>query len=98
MIIINNPVAQGIFLSNVAALDFGSIAAQSAAILTMTVMGAVDGNPVYIGIPAGSANTNCPFTAWVSAPNTVTIMCTNNNPVMSVNPVSGVFNATVYKL
>jgi len=57
-------------------LDFGSIAAQSKADLTITVTGAAVGDPVFFGVFA-IPPTGIVLQAFVSATDTVTIRATN---------------------
>lgn len=83
-------------LKGSATLDFGSTAAQSSADLTITVNGAADGDPVYLGAPNGSVNANTSFFAWVSNANTVSVRF-NNYSSGAVDPASGTFKVTVNK-
>lgn len=87
-------------VSSSATLNFGAILPNSSAGLTMTVVGAVDGSVVTIGVQDKviSTGVNCAdisFFAWVSAPDTVTIRCTNTSAVNTANPASGSFISTV---
>jgi hypothetical protein len=76
-----------------AVLDFPSTTAGGTQDLTITVTGAVDGDPVAIGVPNACATTGT-FFGWVSASNTVTIRFFNNSGG-SVNPTSGTFKVKV---
>ncbi|MGI9505796.1 MAG: hypothetical protein ACR2RE_22380, partial [Geminicoccaceae bacterium] len=58
-------------LSNTASLDFGSIAANLAADLTITVNGARANDIALVGPPA-APDSEITFTAFVSADDTVT--------------------------
>lgn len=80
-----------------ATLDFGSTAAGTATDLTVTVTGAVSGDPVYIGVPSGSVPDNGTFFAWVSAADTVTVRYANNDPLNAKDPASGTFKVSVQK-
>jgi hypothetical protein len=82
------------FLSGTATLDFTSTVAGAVTDLTITVTGASVGDPVVIGIPAGSITSTASFTGWVSAANTVTIRF---SPKATEDPASGAFKATVIK-
>jgi len=82
-------------LSATATLDFGSIAANSYADLTITITGAAVGDTVSVGFPNGSITDDLVFSAWVSATNTVTIRCANNSSTTARDPASGTFRATV---
>ena len=61
--------------SGSASLDFAQASANTCETLTLTVTGAVDGQPVSIGVPHALANhnTSATFTAWRSASNTVSV-------------------------
>lgn len=82
-------------LSATATLDFGSVAADSYADLTITVTGAAVGDTVAIGFPNGSILADLVWSAWVSATNTVTIRVANNSSTTARDPASGTFRATV---
>lgn len=77
-------------------LNFPSTAAGASSDLTITVTGAVDGNPVSLGVPNASTLSNGIFTAWVSAADTVKVRFTNNSSG-ALDPASGAFRATVLK-
>lgn len=83
-------------LSGSATLDFGSIAPQGSASLTITVTGAADGDEVIPGVPNGSFTTGLIYTMRVSGPNTVTVDVYNGS-VGSIDPASGTFKASVIK-
>ena len=70
-------------------LDFANTSAGTATDLTVSVTGAVDGDPVIIGIPNGSTLGNGHFVGWVSSAGVVTIRFLNNNLVAGLNPASG---------
>jgi hypothetical protein len=82
-------------ISGTGMLDFGSTAASSSSDLTITVTGAAVGDAVFLGVPAGSVTSNTVFFAWVSATNTVTVRCMNNDIASPVDPASGAFRASV---
>ncbi len=82
-------------LSTTATLDFGSTLAQTSADLTVPLSGAVVGNVVSLGPPATVAANTC-FTAWVSAPDTVTVRH-NNYSALAVDPASATFRVAVIK-
>ena len=77
-----------------ATLDFPNTGAQNSADLTITVTGAIAGDPVMLGVPNGSVNANTCFTAWTSAADTVTVRF-NNYSAGAVNPASGTFQVIV---
>lgn len=81
-------------LGGSATLDFPNTGAQNSADLTITVVGAVAGDPVMLGVPNGSVNANTCFTAWVSAADTVSVRF-NNYSAGAVNPASGAFQVIV---
>ena len=87
----------GSVLTGSATLDFPSTVAGAVSDLTMTVTGAVDGDPVSIGTPNGSVPTNGTYFAWVSSANTVTVRFANNSLTLSIDPASGTFKATASK-
>lgn len=82
-------------LSSAATLDFGSVAANSFADLTIMVTGAALGDTVSLGVPNGSILNDISFFGWVSATNTVTIRCSNVSNTTARDPASGTFRATV---
>jgi len=84
-------------LSATATLDFGSIAANSVADLTISVTGAAVGDTVAIGVPNASLVADVSFFGWVSATDTVTIRATNNSSTTARDPASGTFRATVIR-
>lgn len=86
---------QTIFVTASATLDFGNTSAQTSSDLTITVAGAVVGDPVTLGLPA-SPDANGAFTAWVSAANTVTVRF-NNYSAVSINPASAIYKVSVIK-
>ncbi len=76
-----------------AVLDFPATTAGGTQDLTITVTGAIDGDPVSIGVPNACATVGA-FFAWVSATNTVSIRFFNPSGG-SVNPTSGTFKVKV---
>lgn len=78
-----------------AALDFGSIAANLAADLDVTVPGARANDICLVG-PPGSPNAEITFTAFVESANTVTVRAANNS-AGAVNPAAGTYRVMVYK-
>jgi hypothetical protein len=78
-------------------LDFANTSAGTATDLTVSVTGAVDGDPVIIGIPNGSTVANGHFVGWVSSGGVVTIRFLNNNLITALNPASGTFKIVVLK-
>jgi hypothetical protein len=83
-------------ISATAVLDFPSVGNNSYQDLTMTLTGAVDGDPVCLGVPNGSVDSHLLFTAWVSAPDTVTVRCANIGNT-SHNPASGTYRITALR-
>jgi hypothetical protein len=83
-------------LTNTASLDFPSTAANTFSILTVTVTGAVDGDPVTVGPPSASIIGNSSYTAFVSSANTVTIRLINHSAA-SIDPSAGTFRVAVLK-
>lgn len=60
-------------LTATATLDFPSTAAGTVSDLTVTVIGAADGDIVHIGVPNAAVTATASYFARVSTPNTVTI-------------------------
>jgi hypothetical protein len=77
-------------------LDFPNIGGSSSSTLTISVIGAADGDPVFLGVPQSAMLPNLIFTAWVSAPDEVSVQCSNNTLFGSLNPASGTFRVTVF--
>jgi hypothetical protein len=75
-----------------AALDF-NLTAVATQDLTITVTGAVLGNPVALGVPNASLTADTLFWAWVSATDTVTVRATRI--AGTPNPASGTFTVVV---
>jgi hypothetical protein len=82
-------------LSATATLDFPSIGSNGTETLTITVTGAVAGDSVFLGCPAG-LDAGLVFCASVTAANTVTVRM-HNSSGGSVDPASGTFRATVIR-
>lgn len=85
-----------VILNGSAALDFPNTAAGASSDLTITVTGADDGDPVFLGIPNASAGANAVYIARVSAANTVTITLFNNALLAAFNPDEGTFTVVVF--
>ncbi|MBC7629475.1 hypothetical protein, partial [Ferruginibacter sp.] len=83
-------------LTSTATLQFPNTSAGTSSTLTVTVTGAVDGDPVSLGVPNASNNSNSNFTAYVSAANTVTVKF-NNYSTVAVDPASGTFRVSVMR-
>ena len=77
-------------------LDFPSTGAHSSSDLTITVTGAADGDMVILGVPNASVTNDSNYSAWVSAPNTVTVRF-NHYGSGNSNPASGPFKVYVIK-
>lgn len=88
-------------LTGSASLDFGATAAGACDVLTITVTGAVDGNPVFIGVPnaLAAADNYQMFTCYVSAADTVTVKrCNLTNVAMALsNPAAATVTAMVFQ-
>jgi hypothetical protein len=82
-------------LSATATLDFGSIGSNATETLTITVTGAVAGDSVFLGCPAG-LDAGLVFCASVTAADTVTVRI-HNSTGGAVDPASGTFRATVIR-
>jgi hypothetical protein len=86
-------------LSNTASLDFGVIAANSCSALTMTVIGAADGETVILGVPnaLASASSTLTFFGFVSAANTVTVRVCQVASLATSDPAAATIRADVWK-
>lgn len=82
-------------LSATATLDFPSIGSNDTETLTITVTGAVAGDSVFLGVPAG-LDAGLIFCASVTAADTVTVRL-HNSSGGSTDPASGTFRATVIR-
>lgn len=82
-------------LSATAVLDFPNTLSGTVSDLTVTVLGAVSGDVVSIGVPSASATASSVYSAWVSAADTVTIRHAAIGA--DSNPASGTFRVTVFK-
>lgn len=81
-------------LSANAILDFPSTLAGTCSDLTIPVGGAIDGDPVALGVPGGSVVTDGSFSSWVSAADTVTVrFCA----AATGDPASGDFRVKVIR-
>jgi hypothetical protein len=78
-----------------ATIDFGSIAANLAADLDVTINGARPNDICLVG-PPGSPDAEITFTAFVESNNTVTVRAANNS-AGAVNPAAGTYRIMVYK-
>jgi hypothetical protein len=87
-------------LTATATLDFPSTASGGGtSSRNITVTGAAAGDVVMLGIPPSAIEDGCTYYAYVSAANTVTIICTNTNTIFSsaLDPASGTFRVSVLK-
>jgi hypothetical protein len=82
-------------LSATATLDFPSIGSNGTETLTITVTGAVAGDSVFLGCPAG-LDAGLVFCASVTAADTVTVRM-HNSSGGSIDPASATFRATVIR-
>jgi hypothetical protein len=82
-------------LSATATLDFPSIGSNDTETLTITVTGAVAGDSVFLGCPAG-LDAGLVFCASVTAADTVTVRM-HNSSGGAVDPASATFRATVIR-
>jgi hypothetical protein len=84
------------YLEGSATLDFASVSANSCTThgTTITVTGAVDGKPVWLGFTNAAYAAGVQFSARVSASNTVSVTACNMTG-SGVDPASGTFTARV---
>lgn len=86
-----------IVLTGTANLDFPNTPAGTSQDLNVSVAGAVLGDVVSLGVPFGSVEPNTQYTAFVSAPNIVTVRFGNLDISTSRNPNSGDFKIKILK-
>ncbi|WP_369616907.1 hypothetical protein [Flavobacterium sp. CFS9] len=86
-----------VILTGTATLDFPNTDAGTSQDLTITVAGAAIGDVVSLGVPFASVEPNTVYTAFVSAPNTVTVRFGNLDTSVARNPASGDFKIKVFK-
>lgn len=77
-------------------LDFPLTTTLTSSDLTIAVVGVVDGDIITLGVSNTVANANSCFTAWVSAPDIVTVRF-NNYSANPIDPVLAVFKVMVLK-
>ena len=86
-------------LTGTGSVDFTALAAGSCETFTVTVTGAANGDPVFVGIPAAAWATTeyATIQAWVSATDTVTVKRCNltNASTALTNPAAVTIRATV---
>ncbi len=82
-------------MSNTAALDYSSIAANATTELTITVTGAAAGDSVQVN-PNGAPETGLIWSGYVSAADTVTVRLANVT-TGAIDPASRTWRATVTK-
>ncbi|HEX2896763.1 MAG TPA: hypothetical protein VHP63_01770 [candidate division Zixibacteria bacterium] len=85
----------GRVLRSTASLNFPGTGAGAESDLTMTVTGAVVGDAVFLGVPTSSVVSGGAYTAWVSAPSTVTIRFFSYLNAAGADPAIGTFQAVV---
>lgn len=89
----------GILVSAISAsgtLNFNTVNAGESASLTINVTGAADGDAVSLGVPSSLAGAGGIYTAWVSAPDTVTVKFSNTT-AEAIDPASATFKIKVLK-
>lgn len=84
-------------LTATAALNFPNTLPGTSSDLTIALTGAALGDIVMLGVPNASTVANGCFTAWVSAPNTITVRFTNNDLLAAFDPASGTFRVAIVK-
>lgn len=85
-----------VILSGSATLDFPLTLPGTSSEMTISVIGASDGDVVSVGVPNATTTINTCYTARVSATNTVTIKF-NNYSAVSADPPSGLYKVKVFK-
>lgn len=89
-------------LSATASLDFTALAANSCEVLTVTVTGAADGDPVHLGVPTALADVDgaterTTLYGFVSAADTVSVRRCNHTAAGTADPAAATVRATVVK-
>lgn len=88
-------------VTGTASVDFTALAAGTCENFTITVTGAADGDPVYVGIPAAAWATTeyATIDYFVSAADTVTVKrCNSTNATTALsNPAAVTVRAVVFK-
>jgi hypothetical protein len=79
-----------------ASLDFPSTANNGVSNLTITLAGALDGDAIFLGVPNVNIAPLTNYTAWVSAPDTVTVRFTNQTGAIS-DPPAGTFRVVIVR-
>jgi hypothetical protein len=97
IVIAYSPKAYDPILTATSTLDFSNTAAGTATDLTINLTGAIDGDPVMVGVPNGSTLANGHFVGWVSSAGVITVRFLNNNLVAGLNPASGSFKVMIIK-
>lgn len=77
-------------------LDFGSINPDTSAVLTITLGGIANGDPVFLGIPTLNAIDGIIYQAHCTNSTTVTIRAYNVSDA-AIDPPSGIFRVVVIK-
>jgi len=83
-------------LYGTANLDFGSVASATFADRTVTIVGALVGDCVSLGLPPAAATGGIAYSGWVSAANTVTVRA-HNYTTADLEPAPGVFKAALVR-
>lgn len=83
-----------VILSASDSLNFPVTASNTSADLTIALIGAVDGQMVVLGVPITSVVPNTNYTAFVSAPDVVTVRL-NNYGAGAADPDPGVFTVGI---
>ena len=98
-VIVNGGAPVKKILSGTASVDFTALAAGSCENFTITVTGAANGDPVYVGIPAAAWATTeyATINYFVSAADTVTVKRCNltNSTTARSNPAAVTIRAVV---
>jgi len=85
------------FIGASATLDFPNTAKGESSDLTISVPGAVLGDVVFLGVPAGSTFIDTDYFAFVSSSDTVTVRFNNYTPKVANDPASGTFKVAIIK-
>lgn len=96
LITLDLPTGIQTILTAVAALNFNLLVLTTED-KTIALTGAVDGDPVILGVPNAAMAADVMYMAWVSAADTVSVRATRTGAGAAVDPGGGDFTVTIVK-